>query len=58
LKNFENVAPSIEAYFLDKQNHQTNPFTLDESLRVEIDSHWPGYMELFGYNPGAPVQGR
>ena len=49
LEQFDAVRPAIEAYFVDKKNHQKNTLSLDEAVRIEIDSHWAGYMEMFGY---------
>ena len=49
LEQFANVQPAIESYFVNKKDHQKNTLTLDESVRIEIDTHWAGYMELFGY---------
>ncbi len=52
LGEFDNARPRIEEYFQQKKDHKTNPFELDESLQIEIDSHWPLYMETFEYSPG------
>jgi hypothetical protein len=51
LGGFDGVQPRIGEYFQQKKDHQTNPFELDESLQLEIDSHWPLYMKTFGYSP-------
>lgn len=49
LEPFANVQPAIESYFVNKKDHQKNTLTQDEAVRIEIDTHWAGYMELFGY---------
>jgi hypothetical protein len=49
LGEFFEARPNIEAYFERKKDHQKNRFSIDEQLRMEIDSHWAIYMELFGY---------
>jgi hypothetical protein len=51
LGDYEQAQPKIEKYFHQKKDHKTNPLELDETLRTEIDSHWRGYMETFGYEP-------
>ncbi len=50
LGEFDQVQPAIERYFEHKKDHQTNPFELEESLKLEIDTHWHGYMAAFGYD--------
>ena len=46
---FDKLQPGIERYFQQKKDHKTNTLELDETLRTEIDAHWRGYMENFGY---------
>lgn len=52
LGKFSAARPNLEAYFQRKKNHQRNLFSIDEQLRMEIDSHWSIYMQLFGYTHG------
>jgi len=51
LGNFPEVLPTIEKYFERKKQHKKNQLHLEDSLRLEIDAHWPIYMKLFGYQP-------
>lgn len=46
---FDRLEPSIEQYFQSRKGHQTNPFTIDDNLKVDIDNNWHQYMETFGY---------
>ncbi|MFT5300523.1 MAG: hypothetical protein ACI87E_001011 [Mariniblastus sp.] len=48
---FEHARPEIESYFEKKKNHKKNPFSLDATMRTDIDSNWHQYMEAFGYEP-------
>jgi hypothetical protein len=50
LGDFLQARPAIESYFHRKKDHQKNRFSIDESLKMEIDSHWSMYMKLFGYD--------
>jgi hypothetical protein len=50
---FEAAKPAIEDYFEKKKGHKTNPFSIDETLRSDIDNNWNEYIELFGYETGA-----
>lgn len=51
LGQFDQLEPKVAEYFLKKKDHKTNQLELDERLRTEIDSHWRGYMDAFGYEP-------
>ena len=49
LPHFEALKPKIEAYFSQKQNHKTNPLSIDKALQDRIDLHWQDYKNAFGY---------
>ena len=49
LDQFDQVEPQVQAYFEQRKNHKTNPFSLDSAVRSDIDSSWSQYMEVFGY---------
>lgn len=49
LDGFEQFKPALDEYFESKKDHKTNPFTLDPTLQMDIDSNWHEYMERFGY---------
>ncbi len=49
LDQFDLVEPQVQAYFDQRKDHRTNPFTLDAALRSDIDSGWSEYMDVFGY---------
>lgn len=49
IDQFDQVEPQVQAYFDQRKDHKTNPFSLDAALRSDIDSNWSQYMEEFGY---------
>ena len=49
LGGFETVKPAIDKYFESRKDHKTNPFSIDETLRRDIDNNWHQYMDEFGY---------
>lgn len=49
LDQFDQLKPSIEKYFQSKKDHQTNPFSLDPAMKMDIGNNWHQYMEAFGY---------
>lgn len=51
LGGFGDVKPSIDNYFQSRKGHKTNPFSINENLKSDIDSNWRQYMEQFGYQP-------
>jgi len=46
---FDSTKPSISEYFEKRKDHKTNPLSIDETLRSDIDNNWNEYMDLFGY---------
>ena len=50
LDGFQSAQPSIEGYFSERSGHKTNKLSMDETMRQDIDSHWRGYMQEFGYD--------
>ena len=55
LGEYQQVQPRIEAYFQDKKDHKNNPLVMEESMRLQIDSHWKNYIANFGYQSGKTV---
>lgn len=51
LGEYDSVRPEIADYFERKKDHQTNPFSLDPVLKMEIDNNWHEYMDAFDYQP-------
>lgn len=51
LPGYEQVLPTLQQSWSDRQGHRTNPVQLDESTRSGIDRHWGRYMDAFGYDP-------
>ena len=49
LEGFEELQPRIEQSFAARKSHKRNVLELDEKLKVEIDLHWKGYKQAFGY---------
>ncbi len=49
LGGFDEAQPAIESYFESRKDHKTNPFSIDETLRMDIDNNWHQYMDEFGY---------
>ena len=49
IDEFDKVEPQVQAYFDQRKDHKTNPFTLDAALRSDIDANWSQYMEVFDY---------
>jgi hypothetical protein len=49
LGDFGQFEPALDKYFESKKDHQTNPFSLDPAMRMDIDSNWHQYMDAFEY---------
>ena len=49
LDGVERVQAPLKEYFDQRRGHKTNPVTLDDALKAEIDSHWKPYADAFGY---------
>ncbi|MFK7768905.1 MAG: sulfotransferase [Mariniblastus sp.] len=49
LGGFDDAEPAIDSYFESRKDHKTNPFSIDETLRMDIDNNWHQYMDEFGY---------
>jgi hypothetical protein len=49
LGEFDQYEHALSGYFESKKDHQTNPFTLDPALQMDIDSSWHQYMDAFDY---------
>lgn len=51
LEGLEEVLPRVRESFAARSEHKQNQLPLEPHLRIEIDQHWSGYMERFGYQP-------
>ena len=49
LQELEQAQTNVQQYFDQRKGHKTNPVTLDEQLKEEIDVHWKPYADAFGY---------
>lgn len=49
LEHMDELLPLVEQSLTRRRNHKQNELTIDDHLRIEIDQHWHGYMEQFGY---------
>ena len=49
LAGFRKLQPRIEQNFSSRKKHRRNVLELDQKLKVEIDQHWRGYKQAFGY---------
>ncbi len=50
LDGIEQLVPQVKAYFEKNREHKTHRNPIDETLKAEINSHWIGYLEEFGYD--------
>lgn len=49
LDGVRQVLPLVTKNFAGRRGHKRNQLALDSHLKIEIDQHWRGYMDQFGY---------
>jgi hypothetical protein len=49
LGGFEETLPKIEAHVAAQKSYKTNRFEISPEIEAQVDRHWAGHVERYGY---------